>query len=307
MPISTPIDTFNNTAVAPPDFEPFWHNTLEALALVPPRTEMQLQARRSGICHHSLSFDSFNHARIHGYLLKWDDTSSRPLVIYTHGYNGQCDVVWQWAEQGFNVLGIDTRGFGRSAIDISKYGWILTGIESATSSILRGAVCDYVRAAQLAPSLLNALPSRTIFYGYSFGGAMALMAEAVSPTADLVAAGVPSFGWMEGRRKLVKLGSGAQVNQYLKKYPEQDGLVMSTLSYFDTVNFAQLIRKPTLIGYGRKDVVVPAETVIAVSDALSCEHKLREFPYSHSEQPEEVLWGEFEHEWQQMLITGKLL
>lgn len=290
----------------PEDFDFFWKDTLAELNYYERQFEKTLSNSRGSVSHYTINFNSWKNTPILGYCLLWDDAQPRPLLIYTHGYNGQCNIEWQWAELGFNIFGFDTRGFGRSPVPIHKDGWILTGIESPVTSILRGAICDYVRATEIARCITQASILRTFYYGCSFGGAMALMAEALNQSADMLAAGAPTFGWMAGRRKLAKLGSGDEINRYIRVHPEQEDNIMNTLSYFDTANFAPLIKKPTLIGIGQKDMVVPAETVQAICKQLDCPHVIREFPYGHSSRPEEQLWQNFDKEWQQMARTGQL-
>ena len=289
----------------PEDFTAFWDETLQHLARVPARIQQE-QIRRHGAINHSVvQFQSLDHVTIRGYLLHWDDNEKRPLVVYTHGYNGECDVLWAWARAGFNILGFDTRGFGQSPVERHE-SWILTGIESPGSSIIRGALCDYIRAVDVARETCSQGTSRTLAYGYSFGGAMALMSQALAPVADMVTAGVPSFGWMAGRRRLVEKGSGFEVNQYLHANPLQELPVMNTLSYFDTANFAESIRQPTLIGIGMNDIVVPPDTVFAISNRLACPHRVMTFPFSHSDHEDERLWKEFEQAWQAMIVSGEL-
>jgi len=290
----------------PGDFAHFWRDTLDQLNHYAIEHEKTPVDKRGGITHTAVDFNSWLDTRISGYYLHWDDAQPRPLVIYTHGYYGQYDIQWQWAEQGLNVFGFDSRGFGRSTFPTHADGWILTGIESPQTSIIRGAVCDYVRAAEIARLSSSTAGSRILYYGYSFGGAMALAAEAVSQAADLVAAGVPTFGWMAGRRKLVRSGSSGEVNRTIDSHPELETRIMDTLSYFDTANFADMINKPVLIGIGREDHIVPAQTVRAICAQLHCPHVIREFPYSHSSQPDESLWQNFKQEWIQMALTGKL-
>ncbi len=303
---TTPVSAEKAILDKPEDFDAFWNNTLSTLNNYTAEHEKTLQEKRGGIQNYTIDVNSWNNTGIRGYCLHWDDSQARPLLIFTHGYNGKCDVQWQWAEMGFNVFGFDTRGFGRSVIPIHKDGWILTGIESPENSILRGAICDYIRATEIAREITQACTSRTLYYGYSFGGAMALMAESLNQSADMVAVGVPSLGWMAGRRKLVKLGSGDEINRYIRQHKEQEENIMHTLSYFDTANFAPAIKKPTLIGIGLKDIVVPAETVQVICTHLHCPHMIRKFPYSHSNQPEEKLWQNFDKEWQEMALTGLL-
>ena len=59
------------------------------------------------------------------------------------------------------MLGFDVRGFGRSRAavpDPSPHGWIATGLESPGTNVLRGAVCDYVRAVEVGRLLLIGRP-----------------------------------------------------------------------------------------------------------------------------------------------------
>lgn len=304
MPQRDDNDSITGVIDRPDDFDSFWRDTLHALAAHPPATLSQIAERRGDIDRLMVAFDSLDAVRIHAYLLRWRDDRPRPLVVYTHGYNGQVDTLWAWAQAGFDVLGFDTRGFGRSILPGRDPGWILTGIESPQTSILRGAVCDYVRALEVGQAL-TPLRSRTLAYGFSMAGAMALMAEAVSGRADMVAAGVPSFGWMQGRRRLVRQGSGHEVNGLLRAAPQREAEVMRTLAYFDTANFAALIAKPTLIGVGERDIIVPAPTVRAISNRLRCPHQVMSFPFSHTDRPEEALWQRFEQAWQRMLHSGQ--
>ena len=290
------------------DFNAFWEETLEILGQQDLAVRIQLQeSRPNGLCLQWLSYESFGGATIQAYLLKWPDDKPRPLVIHTHGYIGQCDIMWPWAERGMHVLGFDIRGKGRSRSAIPVYsddGFVLTGIESHRTSVLRGAVCDYVRAHEVALHLLNNEPASTVFFGTSFAGALAMMAAAITQVPDLLVAGVPSLGWAEGRRQLVQNGSGREINQYLLRHPEQTTQVMNALSYFDTMNFADLIECAALIGLGLRDDIVPAPTVYAIVNHLKCRHEIREFPVSHSSDPQEVLWESFDNEWLELATAG---
>ena len=121
-----------------------------------------------------LSFRSLGGVRVAGYAILWRDEEKRPLVVHSHGYGSSCSLQWIWARSGYNVVGVDIRGFGWSraaAPDISKWGYVLTGIETPESSVLRGAVCDYAQAVQVARQLCKASITGTVLHGISFSGA----------------------------------------------------------------------------------------------------------------------------------------
>ena len=228
--------------------------------------------------------------------------------MHGHGYGDhELDPGWGWAAAGVNVLGVQVRGYGRSRgalPDQSPHGYALTGIRSPEEYVLRGAVCDYIRAIEAGKEALGPQVSRLVLNGTSFAGGLAVMAEAVTRVADFLVVAVPSFGWAEGRRLLAKKGSGAEIQRYLETYPEREEDLMVVLSYFDTMNFAPDVRCPTLVGVGLKDDVVPAPTVYAVANHLGGPHEVVELPVSHSDLPQEKLWDGFEAYWLRLAVEG---
>lgn len=281
----------------PPDFEEFWQETLADLNEVDSEVEATAvnHEGHSELSLQRLHFNSLGGARVTGYLLT--APGPRPLIVHSHGYGSQCEVRWNWAESGVNVLGVDIRGFGEStaaAGRVSRAGYVLTGIGSPETSILRAAVCDYMRALQVGRELLGSRTTRLVAHGISFAGGLALMAEAVLQTVDVLVVGVPTFGWADGRHFFVKLGSGAEISAYLESRPQLATDVALVLGYFDSMNFAPDVVCPTLVGLGLSDDVVPAKTVYAIANHLGGPYEVMEFPVSHSEHPDEQLWEAFD-------------
>jgi cephalosporin-C deacetylase-like acetyl esterase len=297
----------------PPDFFDFWADTLSQLDQEDPDVRRE-PVERSGpasrdVAQSAVSFRSLGGARIHGYGLVHTDDRPRPLVVHAHGYNSFTEVQRGWADAGCHVLGFDVRGFGRSTAavpNVSPRGWVVTGAESPHTSVLRGAVCDYVRAVGVARPLVEGqagVVSRVVAHGVSFAGGLAVLAQGQRPTADLLAVGVPTFGWFEGRRSLRPGGSAAELNEFLDTCsPEAERRVTGTMAYFDAVNSADLVRAAVLVGVGCVDPIVPPETVYAVINHLRVAHEIWELPVSHSEAPEEALWDDFERRWLQLAL-----
>ncbi len=301
--------TASPSLTTPHGFHRFWRETVGELAATAPQiesepTRFEPYAQLNG---RNLRFSSLGNVRLSGYSIGWNDDRPRPLVIHAHGYGGRVARQWLWALSGFNVIGFDVRGFGnslRAVPDRSPWGYMLTGIDAPEEYVLRGAVCDYVRASQVGASLFGSRTGRTVFHGFSFSGALALMAEAVLQKASVLAIGVPTFGWHEGRLDLVVSGSAVEVRRYLDANPSDRALVMHTLSYFDSMNFAPLIECPTIAGYGRRDEVVPPETVLAILAHLHCPHETLSMPVSHTDEPAEAMWKHFDGAWIEMGTHG---
>lgn len=293
----------------PRDFDAFWAATTKELSLSSAEPEVldRCASDIDGVVLESLRYASFRATGIHAYLLRWEDDTPRPLVVHSHGYGCLCEPQTAWAQAGCNVLGVDIRGCGRSQAAVgarSSAGYILTGIRTPETSILRGAVCDVLQSVRVAQQYLQDSVSQTVLCGTSFAGGLVLMAEAVCQVSDFLVAAVPTFGWAEGRLFFVQQGSGKEISDYLSKRPEETEDIMMVLRYFDALHFAINVHCPTLIGVGAHDLVVPAKTVYAIANHLSGPVDIMEFPVSHSDLPEQQLWEKFDEHWLSLAVHG---
>lgn len=223
--------------------------------------------------------------------------------MHAHGYGSRCSVQWDWGRAGFNAVGIDVRGYGRSAAALperSRWGSVLTGIGAPETCALRSAVSGYVRGAQVGQRLLAPRRRRTLFYGRSFGGALALMAEGMARLADFPARRRAQLRLSRGPALLRQELSGQESNACLNAYPDRTEDVMLALRDFDTVHFAGLLERPVLLGVGLEGAVVPASTVFAIANHLAGPVEIMEFPVNHTERPAERLWDRFESHWAQL-------
>ena len=301
------LERFKPNTERPPGFLRFWDSTVAELAEIAPKPViLSSRVRDGGLRLHRIAYTSLGGVRIRGYLLRPISGRPCPLVVHAHGYRDRYEHRTDWARGGINVFGFDARGFGRSApaISVSADGYLLTGIESPATSILRGAVADYIQAIRAARELLDGEAGTVCLYGFSFGGALALMAAAVGGGGDFVVLGQPTFGWNEERRRLALGGSALEVKQYLETYRWRHDTVTGTLRFFDTLNFAPLIRAPTLVGIGLDDDVVPSRTVLAIANHMRCPVEVRLLPVSHSADPRESRWQAFHGEWLGYLDRG---
>jgi cephalosporin-C deacetylase len=302
------LERFEPGVEQPADFSRFWAMTVAELQEIAPETAVASEKiTADGLRLAQIRFTSLGGVRVRGYLLRTSQSQSpRPLIVHAHGYNDRFQVMHEWARRGFNVCGFDARGFGRSAaaVAIVPEGYVLTGIESPDTSILRGAVTDFLQALRAARELLGEQVSSVNFYGFSFGGALALMAAALSREPDFVVVGQPTFGWHDERHRLARAGSALEVKQYITQFPWRRDAVLSTLAYFDTLHFAPLVNAPTLFGVGLDDAVVPSRTVLAVVNRIRRWLEVRLLPVSHSTDAREALWQQFHEEWLGYIAAG---
>ena len=204
----------------PDGFDAFWTETTAELDGTPsePQRRPAEIAAAAGCRVEELVFHSLGGQQIGAYLASWEDDRPRPLIIHGHGYGGPVgEVAWQRVRAGAHVCGIDVRGYGRSAAgaqERSPWGYILSGVDSPETSVLRGAACDYLRGAEVALEALGPRVSRVVLHGASFAGGLATIAEALRPLADLLVLQVPSLAWTEARVKLCHQGSGHEIAHF---------------------------------------------------------------------------------------------
>jgi uncharacterized protein len=104
-----------------------------------------------------------------------------PTVIYFHGQSNNIGTTWPRIELlyplGYNLLAVDPRGYGLSTGEPDEPG-IQIDVQAARAALLERAAAD--------PAAFPVDPARLIYYGRSFGGALAIYLGSVAPPAVLI-------------------------------------------------------------------------------------------------------------------------
>ena len=67
-----------------------------------PAPSLKTPESNGGTEHQALSFVSLDGVRIQGYLIRQPNPA--PLIVHTHGYNDQYEVMQDWAARGFHLV-----------------------------------------------------------------------------------------------------------------------------------------------------------------------------------------------------------
>ncbi len=258
-------------------FESFWKRTICELEALDPAVESELDQRRPyrQIELHNTRFRSWNGVRVAGYRLFWKDDQPRPLVVHGHGYNSRYSAQWLWALAGLERgrrRYPQLRPFPEGRGAALAVGFMLTGFESPEARVLRGAVCDYIQAVRVGRAAWRAR-----------GQAPSCSAASVSrgpwrswlkrPRNVPICSPSTTFEWHDGRNELAQASSAIEVRRFRERQPHHAATIRDTLRYFDSMNFAPMIRSPTLLGIGRRDIVVPPATVYAIRNRFDARWK----------------------------------
>lgn len=280
------------------DFNSFWKETIadsrkqelnvEIKAVEYPVEEVRV---------YDLYYDGFKNSRIYGrYILPGDASPDNqvPAVIMFHGYNYNNIVIsniLHYSLMGYAVLLLDVRGQNPQSPDHNHYenggpaGWMTKGILNPYNYYYRFVYMDCVRAVDVIKSREEIDNNRITVEGGSQGGGLSLAVGALSEDVRVVLADIP---YLCHFRRAIELYNGSPYSEIYHYFKIHDSLhrteeqVYKTLSYFDCMNLAPMIKADVLISVGLEDTVCPPSTAFAVYNHLDTEKEIRIYPeYGH--------------------------
>ncbi len=180
---------------------------------------------------------------------------------------------------------------GNDAFHQEKYqpsrGYFARGIDDPRTWIFRRMLGDCLIAMRVLQAQIEADEDRLGVMGLSQGGGLAIWTGALSSIPRAVCADLPFLGTM-----LHSLSRNAyryplkEIVDHIESTPLGREMVMHTISYFDTMNFATRLNKPAQISLGLKDPACRPETVQAIYDAIpTTEKRLIEYEGGHDWDP----------------------
>ncbi|TVQ55079.1 MAG: hypothetical protein EA377_04070 [Phycisphaerales bacterium] len=197
-------------------------------------------------------------------------------VITSHGSGAEASfpqAAEPWCEHGLVTVRLRVRGYPPSTMDLPdcRSNWILRGIETPETWILRSAVADVIQCFRGLRAWLG--DDRPIgLHGESLGGGLAVMAAAqlaaMGDPPHRLAIGLPSFGnwaWRAGR---YCNGTGALVNEFLNTMRQDADFVVQRMGLLDAAHHAPRVPCPTLVKLAELDDVVPAPSAASIANAM---------------------------------------
>jgi cephalosporin-C deacetylase len=277
------------------DFDSFWQETMREAVRQPLNAELipyALGAR--GVECFAIRFDGFKGSRLAGWFLRPQERGKFPGVAVYHGYSGRgarpLDLL-ALASQGICVLSMDCRGQNGQSQDAATYpeghyqGWMTLGIRDPATYYYRYVYADAVRALELLTQRDEVDPTRLAVTGGSQGGALSLAAAALSKRPILALPDIPFLCDFSRAIQVASSGPYPEIASFLKAFPDLYETVFRTLSYFDCVNLAPLIRCRTVISNCLWDDVCPPSTVYGVFNHILAEKTMEIYPFHKHEIP----------------------
>lgn len=314
------LDAFLPPLTRRPDFMEFWRLTLEKTRQVPLQPHRQaIDYPNRSITVYDIHYCGFDETPIHGWLIlpfsqaagphgphgpgasgepagpDRPGTSGLPdpvpCLIHYHGFTGnrgQPADFMHWVGLGLAVLSVDCRdqsgatGNRAATSGGSTQSVACRGILDKNEYYFRAAYMDCLKAIDFAVSQPEINADRIIIEGGSQGGALGMAVCALDARPWLAMVDVPSNSLLE-ERVINAQGSFSCITDYLKIHPDQLDQAFATLSYFDTMNMAEMIRCPLLASVALKDQTCPARNYYASYNRIRSPKEIRIYPFNGHE------------------------
>ena len=260
------------------DFDEFWAQSIKELAEVEPEYELIEVTQEEGADGelYELIMRSHGDVRVRGWLQVPKTEGPHSALLRVPGYTQNMRPVGDTG--GAVILSFNIRGHGNSTDDVPGHPrdfWV-RGLDDKETYYYRGAYLDCVRAVDYLSSRDDVDQDRIAVWGGSQGGGLSFATAALDQRIDLCVADIPWLCDWENYLTLAGKTDDEEIQAWLdakkSRTPES---TLKILSYFDTMNMADRIQCPTLMGVGLQDSVCPPSTSFATFNRITAERDFR--------------------------------
>lgn len=272
----------------PKDFNTFWQGNLDELAKLPPTYTKEIAKEYCTDkvdCYLVKIPVSRRRQCVYGYLFypKNAQPGKHPVVLCPPGAG--IKTIKEplrhkyYAENGFirleiEIHGLDPRLPKETFDDISRAfnsdptGYLENGIDNRDRYYMKHVYLALVRCIDLLTSLPEWDGRNVAVQGGSQGGALALVAAGLDKRVNLCVVNHPALSDMAGYTEKGRTGGYPHFNRMTGLYTPDN---ISTMAYYDVVNFARKVKATTYMTWGYNDNTCPPTTSYAVWNTLNCE------------------------------------
>ncbi|MDY4683780.1 MAG: acetylxylan esterase [Prevotella sp.] len=272
----------------PKDFNTFWQGNLDELAKIPLSYTKEIAKEYCTDkvdCYLVKIPVSRRKQCVYGYLFypKNAQPGKHPVVLCPPGAG--IKTIKEplrhkyYAENGFirleiEIHGLDPRLPKETFDDISRAfnsdptGYLENGIDNRDRYYMKHVYLALVRCIDLLTSLPEWDGRNVAVQGGSQGGALAIVAAGLDKRVNLCVVNHPALSDMAGYTEKGRTGGYPHFNRMTGLYTPSN---ISTMAYYDVVNFARKVKATTYMTWGYNDNTCPPTTSYAVWNTLNCE------------------------------------
>jgi cephalosporin-C deacetylase len=266
----------------PGDFGEFWASTLDEARGHGLGAQFEEDTRRSDERAQvfQVRFTSLERIQVFGWLAVPRTGGRHPAVVNLPGYSMRPNVgVRNMAYEGFAALWVSVRGHDiDSPIRPGFPNYLCHNITDRNRYIYRGAYCDAVLGVDLMNQMDAIDSARIAVAGGSQGGALTIVATALSEGVIACAPDVPFLTNFKYSVAESHSYPYAEIGDMIRHRPDLQDSIWATPDYFDVANFAALVKCPTLAGIGMEDDVCPPAATLDMLSRIGGSVDLKTYP-----------------------------
>ena len=253
-------------------FHEYWQETLEALARVPARPEIDVLPLRSTpfATLYGVRLSSVGPYRLFGYLSIPTGAGPFPAIYYSPKYQSVLEIIPQGTAnlQRSRYITFSLAGRGQRNSDTPNAamfpGLLTERIDSFTSYVFRDIVADSVRGLQFLLTRSELDAARVVVVGND----LALITAALTKGATHVVTAPALFYSTAVLAPKTHAYPLEEINDYISTFPTRAEAVRETLAYYDLRAFAPRVTATTLLMAGAPGTLLDRVALTPVVTAL---------------------------------------
>ena len=206
-----------------------------------------------------------------------------------------------YAEEGFIRLEFEIHGLNptmseeqfkeiSNAFNGKENGYLTNGLDNKDNYYMKRVYLSCLRCIDLLTSLPEWDGKNVIVQGGSQGGALAMITAGLDKRVTACVVNHPALSDMAG----YMAGRAGGYPHFFRTKGMETKEKLETMSYYDVVNFARMIKADTFMTWGFNDNTCPPTTSYAVYNTLECSKEALITPINEHWTSEETVSGHFE-------------
>jgi len=266
------------------DFSLFWEASLSELGRIPMEPVYRENRERSdsNFTSYDVDYNGCLKSRIQGELLVPRAVSRPRLIIYIHDYNRLLFPERGLLDESFAYFFIKMRGHELTpepgTDEQVSPGFMTDGIMDINSFYARSVYLDVNRTINMLRLNKSLDCSVMGVMGRGFGAAAAVFADVYSDRVGALVLDKPSFCNLPMSQNLSQGDTATEINGFISKNRGIKKRIKLNMTYFDAMNFSDLVTSPVLVSVGFRDTLAPPACVFSLFNHILTEKRIEVYP-----------------------------
>ena len=269
------------------DFFKFWDRAQGDMKKIPIKPEFHENQKKSSerFTAYHISYLGFQKSPETCELLVPRKKKKPLAVIHFHDYNSKFRYRQDTLDPGLAHLFVTLRGHGnlpakeeKGEKEVRSPGYMVENIMDAETYYVKGAYLDAHRSIDLLRLNPDLDCSRIGIMGKGFGASVAVFCASYSERVAAMVLESPSFCYLDLSQNISTSEMTLEINEFIGSRAAKKKEVKSRLSYFDGINFSDMVKCPVMVTVGLKDTIAPPQCSFALFNRLETEKTVEVYP-----------------------------